>query len=487
MLRFKQFIKEFYLIEAKAEHFNNVKLNPENPEHKDLIDAYNNGLSAESGNKNVTKLPKPGQIKSIEQFKDAVKPHLDAINQKRKEAADDKDAYDTGRATVIHHNPETGLTITQVGNQASSVATNPPSPHCTSQRNAKSDMIKKYKGENNSFQISAPKEKNKDLSHIAAIGDYAENKDTHQGKNNHKVLDTEWSEFENRHELNNVKHLKGSMRGIGITEAEKDQYSKELTHNIKNGTVSTPDVAHAKHNGYLTDDHKNALLDDKTTKPGILDKLASDKDLHERILKHPNTDDTTLGEVAENSNDQEVHLAIAQHKNAEDKVLAEVGKKSNDPEVHMAILAHENIGDKALAAVAEKYKYPKLHKGILEHKNAGENALAAVAENSSDPEVHEKILAHKNAGDNALAAVAEKLKGPEVHEKILAHKNAGDNALAAVAENSNDLEVHKAIVAHENAGDYALGRVAENSNDPEVHKAIELKRKTLHSHILGLG
>ena len=111
MLRFKQFIKEFYLIEAKAEHFNNVKdLNPENPEHKDLIDAYNNGLSAESGNKTATKLPKPGQIKSIDQLKDAVKPHLDAIEQKRKEDADDKEAYDTGRATVIHHNPETRIT-----------------------------------------------------------------------------------------------------------------------------------------------------------------------------------------------------------------------------------------------------------------------------------------------------------------------------------------------------------------------------------------
>ena len=182
---------------------------------------------------------------------------------------------------------------------------------------------------------------------------------------------------------------------IGITEAEKEQYSKELTHNIKNGTVSTPDVAHAKHNGYLTDEHKNALLDDKTTKPGILDKLASDKDLHERILKHPNTDDTTLGNVAENSRDSKIHNDIMDHKNAGDNTLRGVARRSYDPEVHKAIVAHKNAADGALGAVAENSNDPKVHLAIANNQNAGNFTLGAVAENSNYPEVPEVPEVHK--------------------------------------------------------------------------------------------
>ena len=65
MLTFKQFISEIYLTEATAKHFSHLNLDPTNPEHKDLIDAYNAGHSSNDPN-----VPRhPGQIKSIDQFK----------------------------------------------------------------------------------------------------------------------------------------------------------------------------------------------------------------------------------------------------------------------------------------------------------------------------------------------------------------------------------------------------------------------------------
>ena len=60
MLTFKQFLNT-YLFEANISHFAHLGLDPNNPKHKDMVDAYNNGLN-NSENKITAK---PNQLKHL--------------------------------------------------------------------------------------------------------------------------------------------------------------------------------------------------------------------------------------------------------------------------------------------------------------------------------------------------------------------------------------------------------------------------------------
>ena len=516
MLSFKQFISEMYLTEATAKHFAHLNLDPNNPEHKDLIDAYNAGHSSNDPN-----VPRhPGQIKSIDQFKSAVSQHLEKIKQKRQEAEDDKRAFESGEANVIHHNPETGAKVIQVSTQAGSCAAGAPSTWCTGKRGS-ADMVKHYDPEgNHSFVFHFPNEKDKNLRTIGAYGKYKEgsNGTNFQNKENHTVPRDEWHRLDKEHGLDKIKHLKGVVRGIGITDAEKDQYSKELTHNIKNGTASDADVKHASAVGYLTDQHKKDLVSNENTSARILHTLAvSDPEVHKSIINHTNVGDNTLSEIVKKSNDPEVHKSIINHPNVGDSALHEIVKKSNDKEIHKAILNHPNVGDSALSEIVKKSDDPEVHKSIINHPNVGDSALHEIASHSrsifgrnpkeldkvivnhpkakdmalsniaaqsNDKEIHKAILAHPNAGRYAIENIAAQSNDKEIHKAILAHPEVEDYSLSEVARNSTDPEIHKAILAHPNAGRYALREVAEQSSDPEIHKAIAKHKNAGDSALL---
>ena len=416
MLTFKSFLREHYLIEATAKHFAHIDLDASNPEHKDLIDAYNRGHSA-----NDLNVPRhPGQIRSIDQLKSAVHPHLRKIQQKRKEDIDDIKARTNGEANVVHHNQDTGATVTQVTSQAGSCAAGASSSWCTGQRGT--DMVHHYDQEGHkSFIFKFPKEKKKHLRTIGAYGAYnGDNSDTanHQDAENHTVTPQEWHRLVKEHGLDKIKHLKGSVRDIPITSDEKSKYAEELTHHIKMGTTKPEDILHASANGYLTKAHTQALSTNSKTSPQILNSLSSDPDTHKAILKHPNAGDHALSSVARNT---------------------------TDPEINKAISKHPNAGDDALSIVANNTTDPVIHKAISKHPNAGDNALSNVARNTNDPEIHKAILKHPKAGDNALSNVANRTTDPEIHKAILKHPNAGDAALYAVARSTQDPEIHKAI------------------------------------------
>ena len=473
MLRFKQFIKELYLIEAKAEHFNNIPdLDPKNPKHKDLIDAYNNGLSAESGKKVGVKLPKPGQIKSIEQLKTAVKPHLDAIEQKRKEDKDDKEAFDNGEATLIHHNPETGATVTQVSSQAGSCAAKASSTWCTGQRNAAKDMVHHYDKEGNkSFVFKFPKEKKKNLR---TVGAYGENR---QDAENHLVVDHDWNRLVKEHGLDKIKHLKGSVGGIDITKDEKTQYAKELSDNIKDGTVSSADVAHAKANNYLSNEHKKSLVINKNTNPDILSKLSSDSELHKEILKHPNVNKNTLSAVVKNSKDPEIHNKALMHPNVGVNTLNALSRYG-DKEIYKKILNHPKVEDSVISTIATKSRDPEIHKIIANHKNSGDLGLAAVSRNSNDPEIHKSILKHSNVGAMTLNSLSNNESNTtEVQKEILNHQKANDKVFSNLTEHGNS-EVHKAILNHPKADEKSISDLERKTRDPEILKSIAKNPKT---------
>ena len=167
------------------------------------------------------------------------------------------------------------------------------------------------------------------------------------------------------------------------------------------------------------------------------------------------------------------------YQNDESNPIIEKKLTPEEREAHISAAANKNTSDSELGNIAATTRDSLVYKAIAEHKNASDDTLRAVARSSNDPEVHKAIVEHPNAGDITLSNVAFNSSDPEVHKAIAEHKNVSDDTLRAVARSSNDPEVHKAIVAHKNAGDNALSAVASRSDDPEVHKAIELRRKTL--------
>jgi hypothetical protein len=426
MLNFKTYIS--VLSEATIKHFAHLGLDPENQEHKDLVDAYNSGHSA--NDPNVPRLP--NQVKTVDQLRTSVKPHFEKIQQKRKEDSDDRKAFENGEAKVIHHNPETGAKVTKVTSQAGSCAAGASSTWCTGKRIGGPDMVKQYDtDEHGSYVFHFPKEPKKHLRTIGAYGKWHEPEedddevDNFQDAENHTVPGHEWNRLVKEHGLDKIKHLKGVVRGISISAKDKLNYASELSDNIHSGTATDEDVHHARVNNYLTDSHKHGLL-------------SSSKNISGK----------TLSGMAYNTKDPEIHKKIVEHPNADTNALTAVAKNTKDPEVHKKIVDHANVDTNALTAIAWNTKDPEVHKKIADHPRAGNYALGGVAYNAKDPEVHNKILEHPNADGYALAGVAWNTKDPEVHNKIVEHPNADGYALSGVAKNTKDPEMHKKILNH---------------------------------------
>ena len=508
MLRFKQFINS-YLLEATISHFSHLGLDANNPEHKDMVDAYNSGLN--SPENKIT--AKPNQIKTFDQLKSTVAPHIAKIEKKRKEDAEDREAFANKDAELVHHDTSTGLKVFKVRSGKGCAAVGGDTKWCVAHRETGNAAMRAYDPEGeHSYVIHTPEKGN--LSKIGIIGVKPGQKHSDgvggnfQDKGNNTVSDERWDMLRKKYNLDNVKSLHG-IRGLKNPEIEKENKAKadDLLNKIK--TAKTYDekdavsrhLAHAAENGYLNAEHVHhfgneegddglqmlayysndpevhrALVKHKNagqyTLPAVFDKQKYDPEVHKAIANHENAGDDILYSVADKSDDPEVHKAIANHENAGDNALAEVAEKSYDPEVHKAIVKHKNAGHYALREVASKSNDPEVHKAIVKHKNADDDVFASVAYNSNDPEVHKAIANHENADDDILYSVAKKSYDPEVHRAILKHKNAGPHALYSVADKSDDPEVHKAILKHKNATHNTLYSVAKKSDDPEVHRAI---------------
>jgi len=356
MLSFKQFLKEVYLVEATAKHF--PFLDPTNQHHQDLIAAYNSGHSS-----NDPAVPRhPGQIKSIEQLQTAVKPHLDKFLQKRQEGVDDKTAFESSEAKLIHHNPDTGVKVYQVHSQAGSCAAGASSTWCTGKRKAATDMVKYYdEGGNNSFILHFPKESKKHLRTIGAYGKF-NGRDNFQDAENHTVPEHEWSRLRSEHGLDNIKHLQGVVRGIPLSDDNKEKHKKELSDKIKSGNIKSEDISHAINNNYLTDVHKMMIVKSNVSNI-VLHRIArntSDPEVHKAIIAKPTIDDGILDVIARNTSDPEVHKAIISHPDASKYVLEKVARKTNDPEVHKAIISHPDADGDVLEKVARKTNDPEV-------------------------------------------------------------------------------------------------------------------------------
>jgi hypothetical protein len=337
MLRFKQFISQF-LFEAKAEHFSHIGLDPNNPEHKDLVDAYNAGVNRDP---NVPK--NPNQIKTFDQLKTSVAPHFAAIQQKRKEDEEDKKAFENKDAELLHHDPETGLKVFKVRNARGCVAAGGGATGCVYDRESGQNAMDSYDPDGEHSHIIHTPEKG-NLSRISIIGVKPRQKHisgqggNFQDKGNNTVSDSDWEMIRKKYKLDSVKVLHG-IRGLRHPDqAKKDQEEAKRLVN-----------------------HMN----DKELYKVANQSRYSDSEVHNAIANHPNAGFDALYTIAYKSDDPEVHKAIANHPNAGEDTLHDLANKSNDTEVHKAITNHPNTWSNTIHRIAKKYN--------LEHDGSEES------------------------------------------------------------------------------------------------------------------
>ena len=448
MKRFKYWLEEcINLTEAKIEHFSHLGLDKDNPEHKDIVDAFNQSHQ---------KLEKknPNQYKTLSELKSAVSSKLGEIRQKRKEDAEDKEAFESGEAKLVHHDPKTGLKVYKVrSSKGCRAAGKEASGWCVNDKKTGDAAFQGYDPEGkHSYVIRTPEKGN--LSHIGIIGVKPGQKHStghignFQDKGNKAVSDKDWEHMRKKYGLDGVKELHG-IRGIHNEEAAKELEEKRKAH-MK--LVSNPD----------TDLH-------------TLHKIATESDdpkVHKAIAEHQNAHESTLQHIAYESNYPEVHKAIAENPNTHSTTLGDLSYRSNDPEVHKAIAENPNTSSIALSHIAWMSNYTKVHKAILQHKNADDRVLRNVAERTNDPEIHKAIAQHKNAGYDTKEISRIRLSMRKSHMKKISNPNTSGMDLDEIAQETDDPEIYKAIAKHKNTYGHTLFHIAAHSNDPEVHKAI---------------
>lgn len=465
MLRFKQYIN-YFLAEAKAEHFAHIGLDVSNPKHKDMLDMFN---------KYTHMMPKKNanQYKSLDELQDAVKPHLDELKKQRESEKEHQAAIKRGDAELVHHDPEKGIKVFKVRNQRGSCAVGKGTQWCVAQ-DPEGEEMKRYDPTGNySHVIHLDKEKG-NLSRIGIIGVKPNKPHTSgmggnfQDKGNNTVSDENWNRLKKKYDLDNVESLEG-VRGIPLSEKTKQKIKgkgEDLSNKIKNGTHKDEDLYHAIDHGYLKPKHIKDLNGTDLNK--IADK-SDDPEIHKAIINHPKADNYILAKVGKKSKDTEIHKSIVNHPKAGDEALYSVFDRSdetdNDPEIHKAIVNNPKASDNTLSSVAYVSKDPEIHKAILNHPETGGAALSYVAQNSNDPEIHKAIINHPNTDSYVLSGVASVSKDPEIHKAILNHPNADSVTLSHVAEKSDDQEVHKAILNHPKVGEETKKSLIKKQSD----------------------
>lgn len=512
ILRFKQFIKENFLAEAKAEHFAHIGLDPQNPEHKDMVDAFN------QSHQNLPK-KNPNQYKSLDELKNAVGEKLSQIHQKRREDEEDRQAFEKGDAQLIHHNPENGVKVYKVKNQQGCAAVGSGTQWCTAQRGG--NMMGHYdpSGEH-SYVIHTPEKGN--LSRIGIIGvkpgKGIENgiAGNFQDKGNNTVNDEDWDMLRKKYKLDDVKEMSG-IRGLYHPEAEK--YKKEQAEKLAKEQKKQADELVKPH---LNDIELSKLADEHSHNPEV----------HKAILNHPNAGEESMMTVAYRTKDPEVlksmlkngktkewtidvavenadknnysdpdkneiHNLAVEHPEINHSTVETISRQSNDPRVHSKILDldpdlvnkhtliniarrgnktlhnrlidHDEADHDVYAHVADHSTDPDIHNKILEKSYPGYEALDGIARNSNDPEILRKILNRKDGpSSEGLSYIAEKLNDPEVDKRVIKHENVASHLLREISKRSKDIEVHRMISKHPEAWDDTLQHLAHSSRDPET-------------------
>lgn len=380
-------LESFNLMEANISHFSHLGLDPNNPEHKDMVDAYNNGLNAKENKISA----KPNQIKTFDQLKNTVAPHVAAMQQKRKEDDEDKEAFANKEAELVHHDPSTGVKVFKVRSGKGCAAVGGDTKWCTADRATGEDAFKEYDPEEkHSYVIHTPEKGN--LSKIGIIG--VKPKQPHisglggnfQDKGNNTVSDEDWDKVRKKYNLDSIKSLHG-IRGLKHPEMEIEDKKR------KQETLKTL---------------KNKKLDGLS----LFDMAENSfhPEIHKAILNHENTDSDVMDAVIDNSSHPETHKAILNHPKVDEMHMEKISEKSHDPEVHKILSKHKNSTDKTLLNLIMKSDDPEVHREVSKHPNAYSGTLRELLSISKDPETIRSIAKHRNIENSTRNEALEKLK-----------------------------------------------------------------------------
>lgn len=260
MLSFKQFIYQF-LTEAKIEDFNHLGLTSDNPEHQELVDAYNYGKQ-----KNDPKLPKHDnqikkQIPTIDHLYQLIQPHLENLRIEKQHKKEDEEAFRTGDVKLIHHDPEKGLKIFKVRNQKGSCAVSQGTKWCTAKKDEPFSFGLYDQTGNDSYVIHLDKEPT-NLSRIGIFGikpfsSINKSRKNFQDKGNNFINDEDWNKIKEKYELHKIPELYGIRKNFSSDQIEN--LKSNLYKKIDSDSINSNDISVASTNGYLDDSHKQKL------------------------------------------------------------------------------------------------------------------------------------------------------------------------------------------------------------------------------------
>ena len=380
MLSFKEFLNEMFLFEATGKHFSHIAgFDENNPEHQDLVHAFNqSGFPTNHASR----------IKSMEELKDKVAPKLQAIHQSRAEEKEHQAAIARGDAELVHHDPEKGIKVFKVKNQAGGCAVGKGTKWCIANPNSKDDMVKHYDPEGNSSHVIHLDKEKGNLSRIAMIGvNYSTPHKTgvggsFQDKGNVTVSDSDWNHLRKKYKLDSIPALHG-IRGIAPSKEEKDQLEKNLTHTdpaVRIKALQHPDVTEA---------HITRALNMKG---------GEYVDVRHAAISHKNATAANI-DKALNDDDFAIRWEAMRNKNA---TAANIDKALNDddPTVRSAAISNPNATaqhiDKALSMKGDQYKGVRYY--AISNKNATAEHIDKALEDE-DPDVRWKAQFRKNNGD----------------------------------------------------------------------------------------
>lgn len=536
MLSFKQYIQQF-LFEATLDHFAHIPdFNPDNPEHKDLVDAFNNGRS-----ENDTNIPKhPNQIKTLEQLKTVVDPHIKKIHEKRQDDKDAQEAISAGHANLVHNSG--GVRVYNVANQFGGWAVGQRSKYdkdgnrissgwCTATKPLDKNsggMVASYDPEGGHSHVIHLDDEKSPFKKIGIFGKTVTSANF-QDQENHKITDEKWEQLRSKHNLDSIPALWG-VRGIKMPEEKKQEYSNALSDKISKDKHTPFDLSHASRNGYLSNEHVKSLSDNLSNK--IINGTHTDKELvhaknngyltDEHIQQLPiglskkinngTHTDADLDHAVESGYLNENHKKLlAKHlekelsdpkssvsygrqrhiekygysKHLGDKVLSKFAANAYLDEDKQKILSHRNTGPLALSALADRYdigQNPDIINSLIKHKHFGGvdvTGLRNLLRKSDAPNVRKAIINHPNFNSIPPSDLNKLSKSddPEVHKAVVNHPSFDkmylyDRELGDLIDSSNDPDVHKKVLAHRNTTHNIIGKVIYKSNDPDVHRAI---------------
>lgn len=254
MLSFNQF-SEKYLFEASEKDFSHIPdFDPTNPEHKELVQAFNRGHAVNDPEIPRQKTQIPKQIKSLSDLRSKVDKHLQKIKEVKAEKEKSKSDVEAG-ADVIKENPSTGLKAYHVKNREASVALGQKG-WCVADPDPMRNLFHHY-NTGRSVMIHMPNEE-EPYKKVA----FFPGKQAGVSQKNETISPEDFQKLLERNpEIKDIPQIWGSRGELKMPEHLKESYARNLSEKLKKGTYTGGDISHARDNGYLNEEHKRLLPD----------------------------------------------------------------------------------------------------------------------------------------------------------------------------------------------------------------------------------